>query len=485
MQVAKHAGWGARGGGPSAPQRKHRHLSAEALSKAEWAATCGLMALLLMSWQSQCWAASATVRISAVSAGGDATISVVSSAQRPVELDSLSLTDPPRLVFDLPDATIPPDQPRTLAVNAAGLQQQMRVGQFQADPPIARVVVDLQPGAEAPVWEVQAGASPAETLIVLRAPGPRPLSLPIVAPCGKGMLLRFSGVGALARRVGKLEDPLRVYVDLTDAEVEASQARPFAEGLLAEVRIAQQAPQSGRPVARLVVEMREDAAHGVFADGGDLVVAVGGEPWALPLPAYHGSGRLRGRRIVVDPGHGGQKVGAVGVLGDETGGVVYEKDLTLDIGLRLARVLSAEGAEVVMTRSDDSDVSLSARSQLANTLNADAFVSVHCNSCDTPNSLNGTMVFYDHPHSVGLAGMVKEELIASLGTEDKGVRNANFDVIRRTRGLGILVETAFINNDNDRDRLLNPNFQERTARAIARGLIRFLNQPRAPEAATR
>jgi len=449
--------------------------------------------LLGVLWQSQCLGASAMVRISAVSAGGDATILVVSSAERPVEVESLSLSDPPRLVFDLPDAAIPPDQPRTLAVDAAGLLHQMRVGQFQADPPTARVVVDLQPGAEAPVWEVQTGASAGQTLIVLRAAGPRPLNLPTVAPCGEGLLLRFPGVGVLSRKVGELPDPPRVYVDLTDAEVEASQARQFPEGLLAEVRIAQQAPQSGRPVARLVVEMRparrpcggEEAAHGVFADGGDLVVAVGGEPWALPLPAYQGSGRLRGKRIVVDPGHGGQKVGAVGVLGDQTGGVVYEKDLTLDIGLRLARALTAEGAKVVMTRCDDSDVSLSARAEMANTLSADAFVSVHCNSCDTPNRLSGTMVYYDHPHSAGLAGMVKEELIASLGTEDKGLRNANFDVIRRTRGPGILVETAFINNEDDRERLLNPNFQERVARAITRGLIRFLNQPKAREAATR
>ncbi len=471
MRLAEGASWGQ----PPASRCGHR------LRGLTWA----LLVLLGVLWQSQCFGASAIVRISAVSAGGNATISVVSSAERPVEVESLSLNDPPRLVFDLPDAAIPPDQPRTLAAEAAGSLHQMRVGQFQADPPTSRIVVDLQPGTEAPVWEVRSGGSPAETLIVLRAPGPRPLNLPTVAPCGKGLVLRFPGVGDLSRKVGELPDPPRVYVDLSDAEVEASQARPFAEGLLAEVRIAQQTPQSGRPVARLVVEMREGAAHGVFADGGDLVVAVGGEPWALPLPAYHGSGRLKGKRIVVDPGHGGQKVGAVGVLSDQTGGVVYEKDLTLDIGLRLCRVLAAEGAKVVMTRGDDSDVSLSARAELANTLSADAFVSVHCNSCDTPDRLSGTMVYYDHPHSVALAAAVKEELIASLGTEDKGVRNANFDVIRRTRGPGILVETAFINNQDDRERLLNPNFRERVARAITRGLIWFLNQPKARETTTR
>jgi N-acetylmuramoyl-L-alanine amidase len=223
-----------------------------------------------------------------------------------------------------------------------------------------------------------------------------------------------------------------------------------------------------------VVELREALAHSIFGEGDDLVVALGREPWALPLPEHRGAGRLRGKRVVVDPGHGGKKPGALGADAS-TGETFAEKDITLDLGLRLGRLLAAEGAQVVMTREDDVDVSLAQRSDLANRLQADVFVSLHCNSCNDPDTLQGTMVLYDHPDSARLAQLTHDELVGALGTEDKGVRNANFAVIRHTEMPGILVEVAFINHDGDRKRLLNPNFRERAARAILQGVIRFLD----------
>jgi len=472
MPLARDAGWGAAESGPPAPREKNRGHCL----------TWGLLALLLVLWQSQGRSAPCPVHIAVSCAGGAVTISIVSAEGIPVKADSSSLDDPPRLIFDLPDAVISAEQLRSFDVNAAGVDR-VRIGQFQADPPIVRVVADTRGGAQAPEWTLRDGPSAAQTLLVLRAPGPRSLTLPTISSCGKEVLLRCVGAGAATMKVGKLLDPPRVYVDLSDAQVEGEHVEHFPEGLVAEVRIGQQTPQGERPVARLVVELRENAAHSVFTEGDDLMIAVGGEPWALPLPEYHGAGRLKGKRIVIDPGHGGKDVGAPGLLAGGSGGVVFEKDIVLDIGLRLAEVLKAEGARVVMTRSDDTYIGLRERAEVANKLQADALVSVHCNSCDNPDTLQGTSVYYDHAHSVALAGMVQQELLASLGTEDKGVRNANFAVIRRTRGPGILVETAFINHEDDRGRLLNPNLRERAARAVARGVIRFLNQAGEPEAA--
>jgi N-acetylmuramoyl-L-alanine amidase len=184
----------------------------------------------------------------------------------------------------------------------------------------------------------------------------------------------------------------------------------------------------------------------------------------------------------VDPGHGGKDIGAPASFGSRPG-EPYEKNINLDIAQRLAALLKAEGASVTMTREDDTYVALQERAATANRLEADALVSIHCNSCETPNSLSGTSVYYDHPHSARFAALVQGELIAALGTVDKGVRNANFAVIRRTKGPGILVETAFINNDDDRERLQHPNFRERTARAIVQGLVEYLKeQPQTKEA---
>jgi len=223
----------------------------------------------------------------------------------------------------------------------------------------------------------------------------------------------------------------------------------------------------------MVAELRQPSAHCLHPEGSDLVLALGPAPWALPLPAYRATGALAGKRIVVDPGHGGHDPGAAASPGPPLCGPV-EKDIVLDIGLRLAALLKAEGAQVTLTRDDDTYVSLQERAALANRLKADAFVSLHCNSCDRPNTLRGTSVYFDHDHSARLAGIVQQQLVAALGTEDKGVRNANFAVIRRTQMPGILVETAFINYDKDREGLLHPNFRERAARAITEGLKRFL-----------
>jgi N-acetylmuramoyl-L-alanine amidase len=282
----------------------------------------------------------------------------------------------------------------------------------------------------------------------------------------------------LPRAVAALADPPRVYADLSHAVLEESYREESDAGAVREIRMAQQPAEPERPVARLVVEMREEQAYTVFSDRDDLIIAVGPQPWALPLSEYQAAEQLKGKRIVVDPGHGGEDIGAPAVFGPPPRGP-FEKDIVLDIGQRLAKLLAAEGAEVTMTREDDTYITLQERAALANRLRADAFISIHCDSCDNPNTLSGTSVYYDHAHSARFAQLVQGELTAALGTRNKGVRNANFAVIRRTQGPGILVETAYINHEQDRARLIHPNFRERAARAIARGLIEFTNGPSA------
>jgi N-acetylmuramoyl-L-alanine amidase len=397
-------------------------------------------------------------------------ISVMAADGEPLEPKAFALANPPRLVFDLPGACLADNVPASLPTTVPGIKQ-VRLGQFSAEPPVARVVVDLADDA-IPRYEMRPGDKAGETLIVFGSAGPRALPTPVVRREGDCVLLRLAGVAALTRSVGLLDKPYRIYVDLKNATTRWYEAES-REAPLAAIRMGPQEPKDGQPVARIVLELREKQAHSMFADGTDLVIAVGPQPWALPLPAYAPGGRLKGKVIVVDPGHGGNDIGAPATFGSPPG-EPYEKDITLDIGRRLTALLKAEGASVTMTRSDDTFVPLQDRAAVANKLKADAFISIHCNSCELPDTLSGTMVFYDHPHSAEFAALVQGELTASLGTADKGVRNANFAVIRRTSGPGILVETAFINHQDDRARLQHPNFQERTARAITQGLIDYL-----------
>jgi N-acetylmuramoyl-L-alanine amidase len=404
----------------------------------------------------------------------DVTVAVTATFESPLELDSFALEGPSRLVIDLHDVRLNPEHPTCLPVDRGAIRQ-IRLGQFQLDPDIVRLVCDLRDEEETPAWAVAPGGKPGETLIIFPGDGPPALVPPVVERVEDAVVLRLPRMSELAYRCGTLEDPLRVYLDLTGAVVEEVYAADVSEGPIRQIRMAQQPSTSEHPVSRVVVELREPQSYSVFSDGTDLVVALGVRPWALPLPEYRPGGRLSGKRIVVDPGHGGHDIGAPAVYGPPHQ-PPFEKDIALDIGLRLARLLHAEGAEVTMTRDDDTYISLRGRASIANRLRADAFVSIHCNSCPVPGSLWGTSVYYDHEHSLALAELVQRELIAGLGTKDKGVRNANFAVIRRTRAPGILVETAFINHEGDRERLMHPSFRERAARAVLRGLVRFLTE---------
>jgi N-acetylmuramoyl-L-alanine amidase len=413
-------------------------------------------------------------RVEARPGGQEVTVVIAAPGGEPLAFRCFTLDAPPRLVIDLPDVRLDAEHPKCLPVGAAGVSQ-IRLGQFQIDPDIVRLVCDLCEGEQAPRWRKAPGEQPEETLIVLSHGGPPELQLPGIESAGDIVLLRFAAVGELPRQVGELGDPPRVYVDVAGATAEETLAKDFPEGPIRQIRMSQQPSPPDCPVSRAVVELREAQPYTLHSDGSDLVIAIGPRSWALPMSDYQPQERLKGKRIVVDPGHGGPDIGAPATYGPPHQ-PPFEKDLNLDIGLRLAKLLESEGAHVTLTREDDTYITLAERAATANRLRADAFISIHCNSCRVPGSLHGTSVYYDHAHSLVLADLVQRELVASLDTEDKGVRNANFAVIRRTQVPGILVETAFINHEGDRERLEQPNFRERAARAIVRGLCRFFEE---------
>lgn len=396
------------------------------------------------------------------------------SEGEPPQCKALLLADPPRLVIDLDGAALTSPKHQPVGVKAGGIER-VRIAQFQSEPAVVRVVLDLSVAPDSIRW--MAGSVPGE--FCLRA-GPNvgvSLGLPQVTAQGKGALVRLTGAGLNKYTVGTLQNPPRVYVDVSGAETEMSARQACSVGPLREIRMARHEPTPERTFTRVVVELSRVCSHAVYRDGPDLMLAVDvpPPPGARVVEPHRPTGALKGLKVVVDPGHGGHDVGAPADPGPPARGP-FEKEVVLDIGLRLARLLLAEGAQVRMTRSDDRYVALKARSDLANSWGADAFISIHCNSCQVPNSAHGTSVYYDHDHSIQFARLVQKELIAALKTKDNDIRGANFSVIRRATMPGILVETAFINHQGDRGRLMEPAFRGRVARAIVQGLKQFIRQ---------
>ncbi len=195
-------------------------------------------------------------------------------------------------------------------------------------------------------------------------------------------------------------------------------------------------------------------------------------PRSQPQQIY---GNNTGRQLVViDPGHGGPDVGA-------TRNGIYEKDITLAMSRQLGRILQQMGYAVVYTRTEDIDLDLEPRVQIAENSRASVFVSVHVNSLDANASqVSGIETYHAPGASLGknLAELVHEQILASTGANDRGVRSARFYVIRNTSMPAILVETGYITNPSEAARLVNPSYQERMAEAIARGIDQFLKSYR-------
>jgi len=188
-------------------------------------------------------------------------------------------------------------------------------------------------------------------------------------------------------------------------------------------------------------------------------------------------GALRGKIIVVDPGHGGNDSGTIGT----TFGT-YEKTLNLSTAILLKRELELRGATVVMTRvTDEERPSLQERVGIAEQSGGDAFVSIHYNSAATPAS--GILTFYysggkDRP----LAAVIERRLAeGGLGLASNGISFGNFHVMRENRLPAVLLELGFLTNALDEELARTESFQLAAAQAIALGLEDYFALPFAPQ----
>jgi N-acetylmuramoyl-L-alanine amidase len=189
-------------------------------------------------------------------------------------------------------------------------------------------------------------------------------------------------------------------------------------------------------------------------------------------------------KIVVDPGHGGSDPGAVGVNG------LYEKTINLDISLKLKDILLQKGYEVVMTRENDTFLSLKERVEFTNAQQADLFVSIHANSY-TPATRGAMVLYYDDrypqedypaseemaaltPESRQFAQQVLDKFVESVDVENRGLLPSSVYVVRMGSIPSILVETAFLSNKQDAAMLANAGIRTQMAQAIGQGIEAFM-----------
>ena len=218
---------------------------------------------------------------------------------------------------------------------------------------------------------------------------------------------------------------------------------------------------------------------------------------------------LEVRSVVIDPGHGGADPGA-------TASGVAEKDVTLDVALRLRELLVAQKVAVSLTREGDTTLSLRDRVVLANSKKADLFVSIHVNSLPAVKEKRGVETYFlgttTDPHvqrlaldenrasgytmadfrrllegvladsrqgeSRKFAEAVQGGLVTSLRPvvprlQDRGVRSAPFVVLIGTEMPGILAEVSTVSNEDEARHLGDPAYRQQIARALSKGILAY------------
>ena len=191
---------------------------------------------------------------------------------------------------------------------------------------------------------------------------------------------------------------------------------------------------------------------------------------------------IDGKRIVLDPGHGGSDTGAIGPTG------VTEKSIALRIAKRLKVLLEAEGAEVILTRTEDTEVSpkkaqatdveeLQARCDIANQNSADIFLSIHLDAFSGPEAHGTTGYYYEmgSADSRRLADCIKRGVLRRLGTFDRGTKPCAFYVCRHTDMPAVLLETAFVSNPREEQMMNSEEGVENAAQGIAAGIAEYFH----------
>ena len=220
--------------------------------------------------------------------------------------------------------------------------------------------------------------------------------------------------------------------------------------------------QPSHDVCRMVISLRHAPwGYQVYYDDNRITVRIKRVPAKLSLNKLV---------IGIDPGHGGSNPGATGLTG------AVEKNLTLAISLQLKALLEKEGVAVIMSRSNEKFVANEDRLSFFRRADPDLLLSIHLNASANPVDVYGTATYYKHPFCEPLNAAIHARLLET-GLNDFG-NNPDFNFILNnpTEFPDALVETLFLSNPGDEEKVLQPAFQQLIAEKIVAGLKDYLKE---------
>ena len=359
---------------------------------------------------------------------------IVIDANKTVTYKKMVLSSPDRVVVDIANAWLSDKVKKNIALNnrfVAGV----RIAQF--DKKTVRMVVETKVGKNNyKVFVLKGGSAPERVVLDFGNIGPNSanasIKLPDSKPAGK------PATKPASKPIAK-PNTSEAHKPINKPAEEASKPQP--------------------------AETTNNTANTDSSDTDAEIAAITG---------------LKGRKITIDAGHGGNDSGAIGPTG------VMEKTVTLRIANEVRRLLMAEGATVYMTRDTDTEVSpkganasdieeLQARCDVANQNASDVFVSIHMDSFSSGAAKGTTGYYYSlgSQKSRDLADKVRSGVIDQIGTQSRGTQSCNFYVVKHTDMPATLVEVAFISNPTEEQLLDSEDGIKKAAQGIVDGIADF------------
>jgi len=309
--------------------------------------------------------------------------------------------------------------------------------------------------------------------VVLMPPGtPIPatrISLPVIGFDKKWIRLSMPIRDKCPFMIEQSVDPDYLELTVFGANL-SSQWITYPENLHEIKHISWSQPSADLFKLKVSLNQRQQWGHRVRFDGDNMVLEIKRAPRFAPYPASS----LQGLTFVLDAGHGGVELGAVGATG------LTEKAVNLTYTKKLAVLLKKAGAHVVFTRSEDTTMTLRSRMDIAREADADIFCWLHNNSIggsSNPVSVRGTSTYFTVAQNKGLSHDVYKRLL-ELGLRGFGHIHNTYYVTRQTDMLIVLVEGAFLSNPEDEMLLMDDSFLDGLARAVFLGLQDFCDEQR-------
>lgn len=395
--------------------------------------------------------------------------------------------DPERLVIDFEGFTLLPSSAQTgkAGVNIKNVRYAYHEGKY------TRVVIDLNNEVDYKIAEAGGLYTITLTGAALQNITYKNAGSPSLSVKTKGAITEVSAADDSFVFSAADKDLGKGILNIGDLYIESIELRPKGSETL------------------IIVSTRAKLGYKISEKAGEKIISFEGH--ALAPVSLSLIGGAKGKKVVLDAGHGGSDPGTV-VKNEHGISDIYEKDLNLDITLKTAELLKKAGAQVILTRDGDVYPSLEERVSLANSREADIFVSIHNNSFTNPDAQGHIVFCYipppaspapeglgelepkgDEPEPKGdepaakkdeggvtsrrLAEHVLKEMTASMGTTSRGVQDGTrYYVVRSTKMPAVLVECAFLTNPGELEMMMTDEFREKTARGIAKGIISALNE---------